>query len=349
MKQSPVLSIIVPSYNMEKYLPKCLGSLVVAPELMDRLEVLVVNDGSKDRTSEIAHEFAAKWPKTFKVIDKENGQYGSCVNRGLKEAQGAFVKVLDADDSFDTENFARFLSAMIKQETDRPGYYDLFISQFDTVNEYGEVTHSTRWEWDDERGVEFSELKQHYGRIYLYHIAYRTENLRRIGYRQTEGIYYTDTEWISWPMCTVNHVYFTPYVVYKYLVGRPGQSVAKEVRIKHAAAYATILVNFADVYWRENSKWTPAAKDYLRGQFAQMASLAYGIPVYELPINEAAEKIRDLERRLKAVDEKMLILARRSMVLFSGSVRLSILRMCRLFGYRIGLGFARGYRRLRSR
>ena len=71
-----ILSIIVPSYNMEKYLPKCLGSLVVAPELMERLEVFVVNDGSKDRTSEIAHEFASKWPNTFRVVDKSNGHYG---------------------------------------------------------------------------------------------------------------------------------------------------------------------------------------------------------------------------------------------------------------------------------
>ena len=78
-----ILTVIVPSYNMEKYLPKCLGSLIVASELMERIEVIVVNDGSTDRTSEIAHEFAANYPQTFKVIDKSHGHYGSCINTAL--------------------------------------------------------------------------------------------------------------------------------------------------------------------------------------------------------------------------------------------------------------------------
>ena len=93
-----ILTIIIPSYNMEKYLPKCLGSLIVAPELMERIEVIVVNDGSTDRTSEIAHEFAANYPQTFKVIDKSNGHYGSCINTALPIAVGTYIKILDADD-----------------------------------------------------------------------------------------------------------------------------------------------------------------------------------------------------------------------------------------------------------
>ena len=82
------LTLIVPSYNMEKYLAKCCESVVVTPELMERLEVIVVNDGSTDKTSEIAHSFERRYPGTFRVIDKENGHYGSCVNRGLAEAKG---------------------------------------------------------------------------------------------------------------------------------------------------------------------------------------------------------------------------------------------------------------------
>lgn len=75
-----ILSIIVPSYNMEAYLPKCLGSLVIADEaLLQKLDVIVVNDGSKDRTSEIAHGFETKYPGVFRVIDKPNGHYGSCI------------------------------------------------------------------------------------------------------------------------------------------------------------------------------------------------------------------------------------------------------------------------------
>ena len=95
-----LLTIVIPSYNMEKYLDRCLSSLIVSDEKMQCLEVLVINDGSKDRTSEIAHTYEERFPGTFRVVDKENGHYGSCVNRGLKEARGTFIKVLDADDYF---------------------------------------------------------------------------------------------------------------------------------------------------------------------------------------------------------------------------------------------------------
>lgn len=74
---SKILSIIVPTYNVEAFLNKCLSSLVVGDkelELMQSLEVLVINDGSKDRSSEIAHQYESRFPETFKVIDKENGK-----------------------------------------------------------------------------------------------------------------------------------------------------------------------------------------------------------------------------------------------------------------------------------
>ena len=84
---------------MEPYLRHCLDSLII-DKGMDELEVFVINDGSKDRSSKIAREYQDKYPNTFYVIDKVNGNYGSCINRGLKEATGKYIKVLDADDCF---------------------------------------------------------------------------------------------------------------------------------------------------------------------------------------------------------------------------------------------------------
>ena len=108
------LTIIVPSCNMEKYLAKCCESMVVAPELMEHLEVIVVNDGSTDGTSEVAHSFERQYPGTFRVIDKPNGHYGSCVNSGLAEAKGEFVKLLDADDTYDKAEFERLLKFLVE-------------------------------------------------------------------------------------------------------------------------------------------------------------------------------------------------------------------------------------------
>ena len=106
-----LLSIIIPSYNMERHLRKCLCSVCIEDgRLLDLLDILVVNDGSTDETSAIAHEFANRHPSVFRVIDKANGHYGSCVNRGLVEACGTFVRILDADDYLDTNGLKSLLT-----------------------------------------------------------------------------------------------------------------------------------------------------------------------------------------------------------------------------------------------
>lgn len=92
---------------MEAYIGKCLDSLLI-PEF-DAVEVLVVNDGSKDRSSEIAHSYADRYPGSIRVIDKPNGNYGSCINAALPLATGRYIKVLDADDTFDTAAFSSFV------------------------------------------------------------------------------------------------------------------------------------------------------------------------------------------------------------------------------------------------
>lgn len=108
-----LLTLIIPTYNMEKLLDRCLSSLVVKDNsLFQQVEVLVVIDGSKDRSSEIAHRYQERYPTVFRVIDKENGNYGSCVNRGLKEATGKYIKILDADDYFNTEAFTQYLATI---------------------------------------------------------------------------------------------------------------------------------------------------------------------------------------------------------------------------------------------
>ena len=217
---SPILSIIVPSYNMEKYLPKCLGSLVVAPDQMERLEVLVVNDGSKDRTSEIAHEFAEKWPGTFKVIDKANGNYGSCINAALPLATGKYVKVLDADDWFETAAFADYLRFL-----NRVKDIDLVVTDYDTVDENGCVTKQHKYEFDPTKEFSIEEFVASNSYLPMHALTYRTSLLQEMGYRQLEGVSYTDTEWSLIPLFGVHAVRYYSNVIYKYLYGRIGQTM----------------------------------------------------------------------------------------------------------------------------
>ena len=103
--QEKLLSISIAAYNVEQYLVKTLQSLILDAEHMKVLEVIIVNDGSKDNTSQIGQEYVLKYPDTFKLINQENGGYGSTINTSLAVARGKYYKLLDGDDWYDSENF----------------------------------------------------------------------------------------------------------------------------------------------------------------------------------------------------------------------------------------------------
>ena len=93
-----LLSVIIPVYKVEPYINKCLDSLIIEPELMDKMDVLIINDGTPDNSAEMSREYVKRFPAVFRQIDKENGGHGSVWNLGVKEAYGKYVKFLDSDD-----------------------------------------------------------------------------------------------------------------------------------------------------------------------------------------------------------------------------------------------------------
>lgn len=225
-----VLSLIVPSYNMEDYLAKGLESVlgISNPSVLD---VIVVNDGSKDRTLEIARNFENRYPDIVTVVDKENGNYGSCINTGLKLAKGKYIKILDADDRFITNNFEQLLDALSNIDA------DMFFT--DLVKEYISGK-KIEYHFDlpirkiaDIRDVCNSNA---FIDIQMPAITYRTELLKAIKYHQTESISYTDQEWCFSPIIQVKTIYYLNIPVYLYLLGREGQTMDSAVmhkRISH--------------------------------------------------------------------------------------------------------------------
>ena len=143
---SKLLSIIIPTYNMESYLRRCLDSLIVSDKKMERVEVMVINDGSKDSSSQIAHEYEAKYPLTFRVIDKKNGNYGSCINCGLRFATGRYVKVLDADDYFNRVAFESYFYYLLTVDV------DLVITDYNIVDDSGSVTEVCKFNLPQNNG-----------------------------------------------------------------------------------------------------------------------------------------------------------------------------------------------------
>ena len=99
-----LLSIAIPSYNSEGFMRNCIESLLPGGE---EVEIIIVNDGSKDGTGAIADEYAAKYPTIVKAVHQENGGHGEAVNAGLRNATGLYYKVVDSDDWVNEEAYLK--------------------------------------------------------------------------------------------------------------------------------------------------------------------------------------------------------------------------------------------------
>ncbi|HBJ77344.1 MAG TPA: hypothetical protein DDY68_06210 [Porphyromonadaceae bacterium] len=217
-----ILTLIVPTYNMEEYLDKCLTSLIMEDRgKMEQLEVLVIIDGATDRSAEIAHKYEEQFSYTYRVIEKRNGNYGSCINRGLEEAGGKYVKILDADDWFDTKVLEGYISFLNNQTA------YIIINRAQSIDKFGKVIQEVGKLEDKVRSVKsLDTLDESFGaNIRMHNIAYRREIFKEWDYHQTEGIFYTDNEWVAVPMTRCKTIVFFDGVLYQYYIGREGRSM----------------------------------------------------------------------------------------------------------------------------
>lgn len=218
-----ILTVIIPTFNMEQYIRECLDSLLC--DDYEKMEVLVINDGSKDASSAIAHDFESRYPETFHVIDKENGNYGSCINRGLKEATGKFVKILDADDMYEQKSLNKFLRLLESVDV------DLILNDFYTFRTKSSKSLQS-FPFLNDKVFSVNEVFVTRRFVPMHAITYKRSIFNRFNYHQTEGIFYTDMQWNSMPLLYVNTVYYSRLPVYLYRLGREGQSVETKVRAK---------------------------------------------------------------------------------------------------------------------
>ena len=124
MADQKLLTVTVPCYNSQDYMRTCVDSLLTGG---DRVEIIIINDGSKDSTGAIADEYKEKYPEIVKVVHQENGGHGEGINQGVKHATGKYFKVVDSDDKV-SEDFPAFLDALEKCEAE--GGVDLVVTNY---------------------------------------------------------------------------------------------------------------------------------------------------------------------------------------------------------------------------
>lgn len=290
-----ILSVIVPSYNMEAYLARALDSLMVSDsDLRDRLDVLVVNDGSRDHTSEIAHEYANRYPEIVRVVDKPNGNYGSCINAALPLAEGYYIRVLDADDTYDTLAFERYLH-FVSGCAAEDDAIDLILSDYCHVDSSGRMLSYAPLGLPTEKAIGLDYISRNRVYVAMINTAFRTDLLRSMSYRQTEGVSYTDTEWRFMPMTRIRRARYIRQTVYRYLIGREGQTVSVAVSSRSYGMYMTVLRAMVAANRKEQGRIDATAQDYLDSCFFDYIRNMYSICIARVPYAELKRNFRELD------------------------------------------------------
>ncbi len=216
-----ILTISVAAYNVGAYLDKTINSIVkVEKDILDLIQIIIVNDGSKDNTLNVAQIFKEKYPKSIVIIDKSNGGYGSTINASIEVAEGKYFKQLDGDDWFFTENLADFVNFL--NNTDSDYVISPYIEFYEDNNVEKEVTGLSYISSNNNKieDVKFVD------NIHMHELTIKTSILRDNNIRITENTFYTDNEYTFLPLEYVEYIARFDKPVYVYRLGRAGQSIS---------------------------------------------------------------------------------------------------------------------------
>ena len=305
-----LLTIVIPVYNTEVYLSKCIESLIV-PNYMDTLEIIIVIDGSPDNSLQIAEEYESKYPNTIKVVNKENGGHGSTINKGLELATGKYFRVLDSDDWFNTDNFKIYLSKLSKSDED--------VVMTHLSKEYIYENRSEMWKTDNINfdyiyncdTFTFTDLS--IGFFGMGRCTYKTKLLKEHHLCLLEKVYFEDSYLHVFPMIFIKSFVFYDLTIYHYFIGRPNQSISAEVSLKHNNDWQLLIRQIVDFYAANKKNLSnkkeafifKVLKQYVSMQYSQINKFDYNTSKKEL--DKFDKYISSLSFTSKITDTKKLV------------------------------------------
>ena len=224
-----LLTVTVPCYNSQAYMEKCLDSLLAGGE---RVEIIVIDDGSRDNTGAIADDYARRYPSIVRVIHQENGGHGEGINQGLKAATGRYFKVVDSDDVL-SEDFPGFLDTL---EWCWGNRVDLVLTNYYYVHSDGVGDQSLHYTnalpvdrifgWESVGSLRLYQL------LTIHSCTFRREIMEKWTHELPRHVFYEDNLMVYQTLPHVQRMYYRNIDLYRYWIGRPDQSVQRSVMMK---------------------------------------------------------------------------------------------------------------------
>ena len=282
---------------------KCIQTLLVGG---DDVEIIIVDDGSKDATPEIADKYQKRFPNIVRAIHKENGGHGSAVNAGIANATGMFFKVVDSDDWVDESVFLQVLDRL-RELALGDDIIDLFIANF--VYDKDGAKHKKVMKYTSMFPVEkvfgWSDVKLitkgHY--LLMHSVIYRTQVLRKCELQLPEHTFYVDNIYVYHPLPYVKKMYYMDVDLYHYYIGRDDQSVNERVmigRIDQQLKVNRIMIEDYDLWKISNKKLRRYMFNYL-----EIITVVSTVLLLRSGTEETLEKKRALWKYIKNYDLRL--------------------------------------------
>lgn len=307
-----LLSVAIPSYNSQDYLEHCVESLLSGGE---DVEIIIVDDGSKDRTAEIADAYAKQYPTIVKAVHQENGGHGEAVNTGIRNSTGLYFKVVDSDDWVDEESYRKILSKL-RELSGGSQTLDMMISNYvyekegvknKKVMKYtGMLPENRIFGWDEAKHFRKGQY------ILMHSVIYRTQLLRECGLKLPKHTFYVDNIFVYVPLPYVKNMYYLNVNFYRYFIGREDQSVNENVMIRRIDQQIRVnkfMVENVDLWKLPNRKLQKYMFNYL-----EIITVISTIMLIRSGTEENLEKKRELWKYLKEYDIRLFWRLRRGIM-----------------------------------
>lgn len=230
-----ILTIVIPSYNVESTLRETVESLIVPDtQMRECLDILIVDDGSKDGTPALADQLAQEFPGIVRAWHKENGGHGSTINVGIEQGYGKYMKVVDGDDWLSTDALEVYLKILRETDADvvATDYYHCYMN-----DGRREVVKSSQLPYG--KILRFADVWDQYS-FFMHSLAVKTDLLRNQPHRIDERCYYVDVEYDSLVAIVIETVLYVDLKLYNYRLQQAGQSVSVEGWMKHYPEHARV-------------------------------------------------------------------------------------------------------------
>lgn len=296
-----LLTFAIPCYNSQDYMENCIKSLLPGGE---DVEILVVDDGSKDSTADIADAFEKKYPGIVRAIHQENGGHGEAVNAGIRNATGLYFKVVDSDDWVDADAYMQILDKL-RELAGGEKTLDMFIANYVYEKEGAKRKKVMRYpSLPKERIFTWDEAKLHKGQYILMHsVIYRTKLLRECGLELPKHTFYVDNIYVYKPLPSVKTMYYMDVDFYRYYIGRADQSVNEKVmigRIDQQIKVNKIMVDEFDLWKIQNKRLRRYMFNYL-----EIITVISTVMLIRSGTEENLLKKRELWRYIKNKDIRL--------------------------------------------